>query len=106
MTSAQHNRRSLYPILRKHGGRIGWQPADDESEVILLHLADSGVGGRVCESKREIQIRRSPKISFSATRWPFAKSVAEMRLRPSICTSINSSVPAPHSTRSGLKLTI
>ena len=38
-------------------------------------------------------MRGSPKLSFSVKRCPLAKSAAEMRLRPSSCTSSSSSAP-------------
>ena len=43
--------------------------------------------------------------SFSASRWPLAKSAADMRLRPSSCTSTSSSAPSPQATTGGFTLT-
>jgi len=39
-------------VLGKHGGGRGRQPRDNQGEVVLLHLADAGVGGGVGVSER------------------------------------------------------
>ena len=44
---AQLHRRGLHVVLREDGGGIGRKAGDDQGEVVLFHLADSGVSGRV-----------------------------------------------------------
>src|ERR1035437_5422876 len=106
MTQAQAHRRRLHAVLRKYGGRIGRQPADDQRQIVFFHLPYPGVGGGVCVSQRKLQMRGSPNISFSVKRCPLAKSAAEIRLRPSSCTSRSSKTPSPQATTTGFKLTI
>src|ERR1051326_7004055 len=101
MPSAERHRRRLHPVLREYRRGVGRQPADDQGKVILFRLADAGVNGGVSVSQWQVQLRGSPKTSFSDNRWPLAKSVADMRLRPSSCTSINSSEPSPQAIRTG-----
>src|SRR5476651_627588 len=105
MAAAQFHRRGLYPVLCEDGGGVGRESGHDQSQIVLFHLADAGVGGGVCVSQRQIHLGDSPNLSFSVNRCPFAKSAAEIRLRPSSCTSSNSSVELPHWTTSGFRLT-
>src|SRR5450756_1219090 len=89
---------------RKNGGGISRQTADDQGQIVLLHLPYPGVGGGVFVSQRKLQIRGSPKISLSVKRCPLAKSAAEIRLRPSSCTSRSSRLPSPQATTRGFRL--
>ena len=98
VAAAEPHRRGLHAVLREHGGGVGGKAADDQRQVVFFRLADAGVGGGVEISERQVQVRGSPRISFSVNRWPLAKSAADMRLRPSSCTSTSSRAPEPQLT--------
>src|ERR1035437_3679992 len=104
MTQAQAHRRRLHAVLRKYGGRIGRQPADDQRQIVFSHLPYTGVGGGVCVSQRKIQMLGSTNIALSVSPCPLAKSAAEIRLRPSSCTSRSSKTPPPQATTTGFRL--
>src|ERR1035441_9688138 len=91
MAPAKLDRRGLHAVLREDGGGGGGKAADNQREIVLLHLAYAGIGGGIEIAKRHLQERYPPRTSLSANRWPFAKSAAGSRLRPSICTSSNRS---------------
>src|ERR1035441_2019409 len=105
MTPAQTHRRGLHEILRENGGGTGWQAADDQRQIVLFYLPYPCVSGGVCVPQRKLQWSASPNMSLSVNRCPFAKSPAEIRFRPSSCTSRSSSRPSPQTTTGGLKLT-
>src|ERR1039458_3685806 len=103
MAPAKLDRRGLHAVLREDGGGGGGKAADNQREIVLLHLAYAGIGGGIEIAKRHLQERYPPRTSLSANRWPFAKSAAGSRLRPSICTSSNSTAAPlpPATTRAG-----
>ena len=45
MAPRQLERSRLHAVLREYGGRIGGQSADDQRQIVLFHLTDSGVDG-------------------------------------------------------------
>src|SRR5712691_6525735 len=94
MKAANSNRGGLHAILREHGGGRGGRVRNDERQVILLHLADSGKDGGITIAQWQLHAAAAPKSSFSLRRTPLRKASAERRLRPSICTSSGSSAVA------------
>ena len=80
--AAEFDRSGLGAVLgedRRGGGR---HPGNDQGQIIAFDIPDSGISGGVSVPQRQKQ-RYSPNLSFSARRWPLAKSSAKIRLRPS-----------------------
>ena len=75
-------------LVREDGGGGGGLLGDDEREVIVADLADAGVHGRVAISLGQGQQFR--QLLPICSGWPLRKASADMRLRPSSCTSSSS----------------